>query len=184
MAELWAYIKDICRHWVWWTSSTLIAAVLAIYQGGGRVISAWLIWTWAIAGIFVATFLAWRGQYRKVQEFTKKAPVEIIDDLIHEGKELENWLTGLVTEYRQKVDDWTEKVRIQLRARAPDYVALFNEAIKHPTPDLLPKSTGRSIIEIGEWRSDEQRHLAWQQVASAVAQLKKIRMTLYSRVGF
>ncbi|PYL09047.1 MAG: hypothetical protein DME33_05650 [Verrucomicrobia bacterium] len=58
MAELWAYIKDICRHWVWWTSSTLIAAALAIYQGRGGVIPAWLLWTWAIAGIFVAMFLA------------------------------------------------------------------------------------------------------------------------------
>lgn len=184
MSELWAYIKHICRHWVWWTSSTIIPAALAIYQGGGGVIPAWMLWTWAIAGIFVAMFLAWRVQYRKVQEFTKKAPIEIIDDLVQEGEQLEQWLSGLVIQYRQKVDCWIDKVRTQLRANARDYVALFNEAIKHPTSDFLPKSTGRSITEIAEWRSDKERYLVWQQVASGVAQLKKVRMHLYSQAGF
>jgi len=94
MAELWWYIKDICRHWAWWASSTIIAAALAIYQGGGGVIPAWLLWTWATAGIFVAMFLAWRDQYRNVQELTKKAPIEIIDDLIQEGEELEKWISA------------------------------------------------------------------------------------------
>jgi hypothetical protein len=85
---------------------------------------------------------------------------------------------------RQKVDDWVEKVRIQLRANARDYVALFNEAINHPKSDFLPKSSGRSIIEIGEWRSDKEQYLASQQVASGVAEVKQIRMYLYSRAGF
>ena len=178
--DVLAFLKAFSRHWVWWVGGSFISTVFATLQVVGWTTPAWLVYVWVSAGILIAMFLAWREQYQKVQELTKKAPIEVIDDLIAEGQELSEWLTGFVTGGSQKASDWIEKARQQLRANAPNCVAMLNEAVKHPTAKLLPESKGsRTIVEIAEWRSDKERHLAWQKIDSCVARLKQIRDEIY-----
>ncbi len=146
------------------------------------MIPTWLIWTWAIAGIFVAMFLAWRDQYRKVQELTKPTGIEAIDDLLVEWEELEEWYAGYDMTSRDKLDALIKNTRVQLRASYPDYVNTFNDAVKNPHVSLRFPKKSRTIDELGEWLEDKDRQSSWVMATACLNRFREIRKSIASKL--
>jgi len=67
-ATLRAFCGRLCHHWKWFVSSSFLAVCMALVQSGGVVISAWLIGAIVLAGIFVASFYAWKDEYVAKEE--------------------------------------------------------------------------------------------------------------------
>jgi hypothetical protein len=177
-----AFIKAVGHHWTWWIGSTVIASLFAVYQGGGGVIPTWLLWTWALVGVFIATFLAWRDQYKKVQELTKRTGIEMLDDLLVEWEELEEWYGGDAITNRDKLDALIKNTRVQIRASCPDYMNSFNQVVKNPTVPLRFPKKGRTMLELGEWLKDTDRQSCWVMATACVGRLREVRKNMASKL--
>jgi hypothetical protein len=105
-----------------------------------------------------------------------KIAIEIVDDLIVEGEETAKILAGLEHQGSDHFErPFIQKVREQLRASAPDYVASFNDMVSSPIPPSPIPQIGRTMSEHQRWAADDERVAAWRVVAACVARLKEIR---------
>jgi hypothetical protein len=61
------------QRWQWYSCSVLGSAGFAYWQGSGGLIPAWALWLVAISGLVVASFMAWREQFRMVTDLRGRA---------------------------------------------------------------------------------------------------------------
>ena len=64
--DFWIFLLSIKRHLVFLVTSSIFAAAGAVYEHTVRPIPAEIIWGAIIIFIVIASFLAWRDQYRQV----------------------------------------------------------------------------------------------------------------------
>lgn len=110
-----------------------------------------------------------------------RTTLEIIDDLIKEGEELAELLTGFDTEGSQKLHEpWIEKVQDLLRQRESQYLPMFNES--HPyTKSIWPKKYPL-VVDGVKWMEDKERRFSWETVMARLETLREIRKHIRSKL--
>jgi hypothetical protein len=184
---LWDFLQfawSVISRWQAYVTGSLFTAIAFVYEHLTKNMISPDVVLWGIGGFFVVgAFMAWREQYKKVQDLTGSTEIEVIDDLIVEWEELEELYSGDSIIAPDKLEVLIRNTRAQLRAHCRGYVNSFNDAIKNPHhhSQLFPKKA-RTIIELGEWMKDESRFSSWKTAAACLAQLREIRKRIASRL--
>lgn len=71
--EVRCFCVEMIQRWQWYSCSVLGSAGFAYWQGSGGLIPAWALWLIAISGLVVASFMAWREQFRVVTDLRNRA---------------------------------------------------------------------------------------------------------------
>ena len=190
--ELRAYVWALGKNWVWFVTSSLVAAGAWFYQGAGNVIPAWALWLVGFSGFTVASFLAWREQQRKYGEIkagydrlTGKTSVEAIDELIRAFENLDTYYATIQRTDPELLNNLTEKAIQELRYHAPQGVHRFKNAFSNPnalreTP--FPRVGDGTVEAMTEWLSDKTRHECWQKASACLHDLKNTKTDALDRL--
>ncbi len=136
MAEqLWrrdvrAFTCAIVKHWHWWTCTTVGSGIAGFVQRGVPVIPSWILWLFAVSGILVAAFLAYRDQVRKAESITTE------NQQLHNELNYIKQQSATVSDLRTKIAEVENKVDRRGVAQSDEHLSL-------PIP-----VTGRSDAEL------------------------------------
>ena len=62
LRDITTFVQAVLKFWVWFVTSSAVAAGMWLLSGGVTMIPPWIIWAVAAFGFVVAGFLAWRNE--------------------------------------------------------------------------------------------------------------------------
>lgn len=74
------FVRAVCKHWVGFVTSSIIAAVLWWSQGVGWFAPRhWVVWSIAVLGLLVSVYQAWVDEHWRVEALTGQLKTENAD---------------------------------------------------------------------------------------------------------
>ena len=132
----------------------------------------------AVCFVF-GSYRIWSAEHQRWLDLTGKTREEFFADAIAEFTKLERWYGSDECTRRGPLDRLIEKTFVEVRRYAPDHVLVFKDAANNPNAfaqSHLPLGhPNRTIEEIANWRSDEERERCWRTTSACLYALKSIR---------
>jgi hypothetical protein len=129
----------------------------------------------------IGAYRVWVAEHRRWLALTGKTRAEFFADTIAEFTELERWYGSDERTERKPLDSLFEQTIAGFRYHVPEgpTILVFKDAATNRmsmTESHLPLGRdNRTIVEIGNWRADEEREICWRTVSAFLFALKRIR---------
>jgi hypothetical protein len=126
----------------------------------------------------LGSYRIWSKSEQRYQDLTGKTRMESLNDLISDFQKLEGWYgDDKSTTTPKPLDLLIKRTLEELRYHSPDAVHVFKRIAADPTAKTESPFPirNRTILELGNWRSNEEREKCWRTVSACLYQLKIIR---------